>query len=532
VTAHPTGRRTAAAILTGAAALALSLAAACVAGLWWLRASEMADAVRDYDRLARALAEQTDLAFGEIDAAIKDVRRDLQPDWLAGAGTAEALHRRLHDRYFGLPQGQALLLFGVDGRMAAHSREWPTPKVTVLDRPYFQAHAANPEDVLEIGGPTRNRVNGGWMITVSRRLSNPAGGFAGVAMAAVELSYFDRLYRSLSLPEGTRVELLRADGTMLAVDSAEDALLGRVSDSCRAPAPGNVAVLRRLAALPVEVCIAVPRKAVLVRWHRLAWAIGAATAAAVAAILALTAALAARVREIEAQRQSLLRSNAELEQFAFVASHDLQTPLRNVASYAQLLERRFSDRLDDDGREFIGFIVDGTKRMSAMIHDLLDYSRISTRAAPARPVPAGHAVDKALANLAALVAESGAGIAAAGLPAVLVDETQLVSLFQNLIENAIKYRHPERRPAITLSAEADGRHAWQFTVADNGIGIEAQYFDKIFDMFQRLDPRTYPEGNGIGLSLCRRIVQRLGGDIRVRSTVGEGTAFSFTLPAA
>ncbi|MBI5164139.1 MAG: hypothetical protein HY985_09580 [Magnetospirillum sp.] len=225
----------------------------------------------------------------------------------------------------------------------------------------------------------------------------------------------------------------------------------------------------------------------------------------------------------------LATSNEDLERFAYVASHDLQTPLRNVGSYAQLLARRYRGRIDADADEFIDFIVGGTKHMSAMIHDLLDYARLSSRGTPLEPVPAGRALETALANLSGLVAETGAVVSAQDLPVVMADESQLVSLLQNLIENAVKYRHPDRRPEIAVTAEALPSHQWRFAVADNGIGIEPEYFDRIFAIFQRLRPETGAEGTGIGLAVCQRIAHRFGGRIWVESVPGRGTTLFFTL---
>jgi PAS domain S-box-containing protein len=228
------------------------------------------------------------------------------------------------------------------------------------------------------------------------------------------------------------------------------------------------------------------------------------------------------------QTAELARSNEELERFAYVASHDLQEPLRMVASYTQLLARRYRGQLDEDADEFIGYAVNGATRMQQLIRDLLEYSRVGTRGGAFAPVECGEIVGQVLGDLAAAIAEADATIEAGTLPAVSADRSQLRQLFQNLVENALKYRSTAP-PVVRIGATQEGDH-WHFAVRDNGIGIAPEYADRIFVIFQRLHTQAEYPGTGIGLAICKRIVERHGGRIWVESAVGEGAAFHFTLP--
>ena len=238
--------------------------------------------------------------------------------------------------------------------------------------------------------------------------------------------------------------------------------------------------------------------------------------------------------ELLAQGEELARSNQDLQQFAYVASHDLSEPLRKVANFCQLLERQYADRLDDRARQYIDFAVDGARRMQVLITDLLELSRVGRTTDEFVPVVLDDVVDLALRTLADRVAEAGATVRRpARLPTVPGDRTLLESLFENLIGNAVKYRHPDTAPVVTIGAAHDEvADVWTFTVADNGIGVDAQYAERIFAVFQRLHLRDQYEGTGIGLALCRRIVEFHGGQIRLGDVVSatHGATFEFTLP--
>jgi len=247
----------------------------------------------------------------------------------------------------------------------------------------------------------------------------------------------------------------------------------------------------------------------------------------------------AAIRDISGRKNSaehlvktvgeLKRSNDELQQFAYVASHDLQEPLRMVASYTQLLGKRYKGRLDSDADEFIAFAVDGCNRMQGLIEDLLAYSRAGTNGQVLCEVSSEHALKRALTNLKTSIEQSGAVVTHDSLPSIRMDETQLSQVFQNLVGNAIKYRGAET-PQVHVSASQNAANEWVFSVKDNGLGIDPQYFERIFVLFQRLHGRNEFEGTGIGLAICKKVLERVGGRIWVESELKLGSTFYFALP--
>ena len=228
-------------------------------------------------------------------------------------------------------------------------------------------------------------------------------------------------------------------------------------------------------------------------------------------------------------RQELSRSNAELQEFAYIASHDLQEPLRAVSGYIKLLQTEYISQLDSTAHEYTDLAIDGTIRMRGLIEDLLRYSRVGTSEQILSTVDCHQVVQEVISNLQTSIEESGAEIIERDLPCIMADRTQLVQLFQNLLINAIKFRHPDAAPKITIQAESTTDRRWLFSVADNGIGIKAEYFDRIFKIFRRLHTHSEFAGTGVGLALCRKIVERHGGKIWVESKLGEGSTFFFTM---
>ena len=245
-------------------------------------------------------------------------------------------------------------------------------------------------------------------------------------------------------------------------------------------------------------------------------------------------------REVEERRQAELalmqktielgRSNAELEQFAYVASHDLQEPLRMVSSYVQLFEKRYRGQVDEQADKYIRYAVEGARRMQLLIGGLLEYSRMGRQDIEPREVSADVPLEQALSNLRSSIEESGVEMTCDAMPSVLAEPAQLAQVFQNLIGNAVKFRRPDVPPKIHVAVDTSVS-PYVFSVHDNGIGIAPEYAERVFVIFQRLHTRAEYPGTGLGLSICKKVVERHGGRIWVESTLGEGATFHFTLPA-
>ncbi len=305
------------------------------------------------------------------------------------------------------------------------------------------------------------------------------------------------------IPEGFAERLIADD-----LRSAEDALAQQIGTGIEL-----IAQRKDGSAFPIEIMLSPLRSAE-----------GTLVTAAIRDISVRKKAAADLLQKV----QELNRSNEELGQFAYIASHDLQEPLRMVASYTQLLSRRYKGKLDADADEFIAYAVDGASRMQRLIQDLLAFSRVGSKGKKLQNTSSEDALKIALANLREAIDESGALVTHDPLPMVMADEIQLTQLFQNLVGNAIKY-HDDKVPNVHITAARNEGPQWLFSVQDDGLGIDAQYFDKIFGMFQRLHKRDEFAGTGIGLAICKKIVERHGGNISVESQPGRGSTFHFSL---
>lgn len=432
---------------------------------------------------------------------------------------------------------------------------------------FFRSLQDDPRDRLYID-PTRVGRNTGLLQFRMIRPMVENGRFAGVVLLNVEPRLITDFYRSLNLGEHSISMLTTLDFRLLAREPAakdyfspvpgmeawqaldlEAEPVGRLPTSVNIDGLPYTFYYARLKDYPLVAAIGVAdedaEKSLIAAERDFTWlTIGFTVTTVVVAGLLIAfantnASLAAAnetlnsaYRNLQRSNALLERSNADLEQFAFVASHDLQTPLRNIGSFAQLLDHRYGPQLDQDGREFLGFIVAGAQHMSGLVRDLLGYARVSSQGRTLLPMSASVAVAEAIDTLKDTVTASGAVIDVAPLPEILADSGQLEILFQNLIDNALKYRRPDVVPHVRIWAEPVDHGMWRFWVADNGIGIDPLYFDKIFVIFQRLHPVGCYPGTGIGLALCKRIVTRMGGEIGVESVPGEGARFHFTGIAA
>lgn len=395
-------------------------------------------------------------------------------------------------------------------------------------------------------------VGDGVSLALARPLFLADGGLAGLLAVTVPLTELAALAEDEAGPPA-RLALFRQDGVLVAAypsgEGAAAAVLGRHLFSQRLPAQvsgtfvlsegeaWSVASYRSLPGRALVVAASLDGAEALRPWRQRT---AGTLVAAVMVMVTLVTILALLGREMRREREAsaalrqvnreLGRSNADLEQFAYVASHDLKEPLRNIASYVQLLQRRYQGRLDEDADAFIGYTVDGVRRLQMIINELLAYSRIGTGPLHLLPVQTGGLLSAVLANLKTAIAEAGAAVEVVGrMPVVNGDSGQLSSLFQNLIGNGLKYRRDDVRPEITVSV-ADSGAFWRFSVADNGIGIDPLYHKQIFELFKRLHGRARYSGTGIGLAVCQRVVERHGGEIWVESQPGLGATFHFTLP--
>lgn len=412
------------------------------------------------------------------------------------------------------------------------------------------------EAISHIGQVRFDDATRSYSFTVARRIFGERGEPLGIAAVTVEVDYFKRFYNSLGIGPSPAIGVYKLDGSILVRLPLRTEDIGRnmvgnpifVDHAAKAPHGSyrgvspydgvmRVVSYRTLEARSILLWVAVGESEAMEQWRQRSLRTALLLAAVFGVSLALSWLLARRMAserrnalKLAEVNLDLKRSNADLEQFAYIASHDLKEPLRNISSYVQLLQRRYQGRLDADADAFIGYTVEGVRRLQTIINELLAYSRLGSSRPTLVPMQSGAAVSAALTALKNAISEAQAVVEIkAQMPVVEADGPQMVSLFQNLVGNALKYRRDDCRPEVEIGCE-DGGDCWIFLVRDNGIGIDPQYHAQVFDVFKRLHPRDRYPGTGIGLAICKRVVERHGGRIWVESELGRGSTFRFTMP--
>ena len=479
----------------------------------------------------------------------------------------QSIFEMLRDEASGVPQLDVAAIVTHNGDVVNFSRSFPPPVINLADRDYFQAHFADRNLGLYLSIPVHNRANGHWTFYLSRKLRNAQGDAIGLTLTGIQSQFFTDYYASVNFSKFSAISLYRTDGALLARVPEKAEAMGKIfgeQPALRALRAGQdsivtqeprlvdgrdsrfrIVAVQAVPSYPLAVVVTATEELILADWHRKAWLIGGGTLLMSAVFLALilwigrlldehdraVLRLKRSEEELACKAATLVEKNQELEQFAYVASHDLRQPLRMVSSYLGLIERQLHDRLGDEEKSFLGFAINGAKRMDRMILDLLDYSRIGREEPEPQEVFLEDCLEECLKNLEVAIAESGARVHLDGtLPKVHGHGGHLTRLFQNLIGNAVKYRVETRLADIGISCRSEGS-VWRIEVTDNGSGIPQEMRERAFAIFQRLVSRDVVEGNGIGLSICRKIVEFHGGHIWIETPEsGVGSRFVFTLP--
>ncbi|CAA7618032.1 Two-component sensor histidine kinase [Magnetospirillum sp. LM-5] len=472
------------------------------------------------------------------------------------AKTSAEAAKPLIDMLAGSPHLGNIYIVDADGALISDLRGMFQAGTTFRDRDWVKALRRDDAGKVFIGQAGFDEATRSFVFTVARRLYSANGAWIGAAAVTVQIDYFKRFYQKLDYGPVPALGIYRLDGAVLVRQPLKPEDIGRnmsanpIFTTHLPNAPSGTyqgrsavdSVVRVVSYRVVEprslvVWVSVGSQEALAQWRERSFRIAALVVVSWLLMGALCVVLYRELMrehrmtaDLEAANRDLQRSNADLEQFAYIASHDLKEPLRNIASYVQLLQRRYQGQLDSDADAFIGYTVEGVQRMQTIISELLSYSRVGTGDLTPVPVQAGILVSTALAHLKGVISEAQAVVEVDGqLPVIEGDAALLGSLFQNLISNALKYRREDVRAEVRVGCQDRGRD-WAFYVADNGIGIETEYHRQIFDLFRRLHPRDRFAGTGIGLAICQRVVERHGGRIWVESVPGKGSTFWFTLP--
>lgn len=512
----------------------------------------LSQAEADNANLARAFQEHIRRTIAGLDQALVYIESAYEEN-PAGFSLKEMVARSVILRNVSVQ----LAIIGPDGILADSTVPGFT-RLDLSDREHFQVHKGNASDTLFISKPVLGRASGRWSIQMTRRLDKPDGSFGGVVVLSLDPQYLSDFYGSIDVGTRGAILLVGRDGIIRA---ASDGSVGRElpagmaqtlftangAGSQRVNGPldheRRIASYRAMNDLSLAVWVGRAQAEVLsghadtVRAYLL---VGVGVTAVLGAALlmlyklvrrqeAIARDLSLKKAELLSSRERLRRYVADLERIAEVAAHDLQEPLRRVVAYAQLLSSHAQNALDAESRDYVAHVVSGAQRMRKLVQDLEAFVAVDHMPTADAVVSPTGPISAATASLAEEIRRAGATVLIDALPSVAADERSLTEIFTQLIDNALRYRSPERKPLIHVSARREEDFA-VFSVRDNGQGIEDRYLPRVFEIFHRLQTVDGRPGTGIGLAIVRRMIERLGGRVWVDSVAGQGSTFSFTLP--
>jgi signal transduction histidine kinase len=454
------------------------------------------------------------------------------------------------------PQTETLYLIDANGRLFLASRPIPASAQDATERDFYQVLKSGHENMF-VGKVVRDPFTTNFTFPVARRITDHQGRFLGIAVATIPNLYFKEFYHNLAVGSSPAMGVYKLDGSILVREPIlrDDDVINKnmastpiytkyLPQSSIGTYRGitdydnvqRVVSYRRIENPPLLVWMSIGEADALTDWYWRAWRNAGIAFVTILVMIGLTWMVLRAVKHEELAREdlerandNLRRSNADLEQFAYIASHDLQEPLRQIGSYVQLLERRYKDKLDSDASTFISYTVEGVKRLQGLIHELLAYSSVGTRRSPFAETNLTDLARRAVLHLSGDIKSSGAEVLVENLPTLTVDAPQIEAVFQQLVSNGLRFQPKGAVPRLRIWAE-EHKEDWVLSVKDNGIGIDPQYFDRIFLIFKRLHSRADYPGDGIGLALCQRVVERHGGRIWVESEPNQGAIFRFSLP--
>ncbi|MBF0167770.1 MAG: hypothetical protein HQL45_09080 [Alphaproteobacteria bacterium] len=447
--------------------------------------------------------------------------------------------------------------------LLSSSATQPGQRVFLGDREHYKVHLEQDTGEVFISKPVLGRASGKWSIQLARRLNGKNGEFLGVMVVSLDPGYIANIHDQIDLGPGSTILVVGKDGIARVRSMAGDRSVGQsfadvpyfkelwlkpegiVQGNSPVDGVERVGAFRRMTDYPLAVVVSRSADDLAASHqhdHRLLTIAGLSATLLIMGGTALLLwqilrqhetemRLLDREAELLAARERLEHSNEELKNFARVIAHDLQEPLRAIVSYAQLMNLRYRGKLDGDADEFIGFMVEGATSMKARLLDLLDYTLIEQFSSDLEPISLDAILSSVRSYLADKISEAQASIDYGPLPSVMATSKRLILVFEHLLENALEYRKKDTPLVVRISAVDLSNGFWEITVSDNGIGIEQQYFERIFVIFQRLHSSAHHSGTGVGLAICKKIIEQLGGRIAVESQPGVGTTFRFTLPS-